>query len=159
MTTRTFTDAGASGRGAGVGWVGGSAWAVGVAASFAVTSACARRAIAALRRCLQKPWGAFAKSLQSQWPLTMWYVVVPLDWEATRAVPSANTSTSPANTILTALSTRPLHSGNFAWALAAISATAARQAARLWPSGAELSSQGNAVPATIALTFPFDGDG
>src|SRR5437867_368079 len=83
---------------------------------------CARRAIAALRRCLQKPWGALAKSLQSQWPLTMWYVVVPLDCEATRAVPSASTSTSPANTILTALSTRPLHSGNFAWALAAISA-------------------------------------
>ena len=35
-------------------------------ASFAVVNSCARRAIAALRRCLQKLWGAFAKSLQSQ---------------------------------------------------------------------------------------------
>src|SRR5262249_4550872 len=56
------------------------------------------------------------------------YVVVPLDCEATFAVPSASNSTSPASTSLTAASTRPPHSGSLALALSAISATAARHA-------------------------------
>lgn len=61
---------------------------------------------------------------------TTWYAVLPLDWLATFALPSASNSTSPLSTILTALSTRPLHSGNVALALSAISATASRQAVR-----------------------------
>src|SRR5215217_716527 len=78
----------------------------------------------------------------------------PLDCEATRAVPSGNSSTSPASTSATALSTRPLHSGSLAFALSAIAATASRQAARagLPKSGAETSSQENSFTATMILT-------
>src|SRR5215211_2852697 len=83
----------------------------------------------------------------------MWYVVVPLDCEATRAVPSGSNSTSPASTSLTAESTRPLHSGNFARALSAISATAARHKARLLKPGEETSSQENSFTATIVMPF------
>lgn len=57
----------------------------------------------------------------------MWYTVWPLLCDATRAVPSPSMSTSPLRTSATAFSTLPLHSGNAAWALTAISATASRQ--------------------------------
>jgi hypothetical protein len=53
------------------------------------------------------------------------------------------------------LSTRPLHSGNFSWALVAISATASRQATRAPKSGAATSSQESVETATIALPFPI----
>jgi hypothetical protein len=58
---------GASGNGtvgtsgcAGGGWLGGSAGLVAGASSLALVSSCARRAIAALRRCLQRLCGAFS---------------------------------------------------------------------------------------------------
>jgi hypothetical protein len=59
-------------------------------------------------------------------------------WLATLAVPSTSNATSPASTILTALSTRPLHSGSLALALSAISATASRHAFRARVSGKAL---------------------
>ena len=48
--------------------------------------------------------------------------------------------------------TRPLHSGSLALALSAMSATAARHAARLPKSGEETSSQENSFTATMILT-------
>src|SRR5262245_54205178 len=142
---------GASGC-AGGGWLGGSAWLVAGASSLALVSSCARLAIAALRRCLQKPCGALAKSLHSHVPLHTTYCVVPLLWLATVAVPSDNSSTSPLRTMATALSTRPLHSVSLAFAFSAIAATASRQAARAPKSGEETSSQENSFTATIKMT-------
>src|SRR5262249_24681065 len=81
-------------------------------------------------RCLHMPWGALGKSRHSHDPLTTKYVVVPLLWLATFALPSGSNSTSPLSTIAAAFSTLPLHSGNAALALSAISATASRQALR-----------------------------
>src|SRR5262249_31926053 len=67
-------DTGASGSGnVGVsgcaGWLGASGWPL-VSASLALVNSCARRAIAAPRRCLQKLWGALGKSLHEHSPLT-----------------------------------------------------------------------------------------
>src|SRR5262249_4923299 len=88
---------GASGRGAGVGCgCAGSAWPFVPALSFCCTSACARFCMPAAILCLHQPEGACGKSLQSHSPLTKRYTVVPLDCEATRALPSASNSTSPA---------------------------------------------------------------
>src|SRR5215470_8076048 len=80
---------------------------------------------------------------------------MPLLWLATLAVPSASSSTSPASTILSALSTRPLHSGSFALALSAISATACRQACRVVVSkpGVLASSQLIVRTATIVIAL------
>src|SRR5262249_49141380 len=124
-------------------------------ASRCLVSSCARRTIAALNLCLQKLWGALAKSLQSQWPLTTWYAVLPLLWLAILAVLSASSSASPASTILTALSTRPLHSGNLALALSAISATASRHAWRAGCSGSALPSSMSSqeISVTIAIVL------
>src|SRR2546428_68440 len=91
--------------------------------------------------CLHHPLGALGKSLHSHVPLQTTYCVVPLDCEATRAVPSGSSSTSPASTILTALSTRPAQSGKVCLALAATSATAARQAWRAgFPNSGDIAS-------------------
>src|SRR5262245_28767671 len=54
--------------------------------------------------CLHQPDGAWAKSLHAQVPLTTKYWGVPLLWLATLALPSGNSSTSPASTSATALS-------------------------------------------------------
>src|SRR5262249_59710655 len=86
-------------------------------ASRCFANSCARRTIAALSLCLHRLWGALAKSIQSQRPFTTWYAVLPLDCEATRAVPSGSNSTSPARAILTAASTLPAHAGSLALAL------------------------------------------
>src|SRR5712691_6526668 len=103
--------------------------------------------------CLHQPLGALGKSLHSHVPLHTTYCVVPLDCEATRALPSASNSTSPARTILTALSTRPLHSGRVALAFSAISATASRQAVRAGLSGTGLPSNMSSqeISVTIAI--------
>src|SRR5215471_19961312 len=53
--------------------------------------------------------------------------------------------------------TRPLHSGSLALALSAMSATAARHAARLPKSGEETSSQENSFTATIVCPFLTKG--
>src|SRR5207244_1747952 len=98
---------GASGC-AGVGWLAGVAWLVVPASSLALANGYARLAIAALSLCLQKPCGALGKSGQLHVPFTTKYSVVPLRWLATVAVPSGNKSTSPARTIATAFSMRPL---------------------------------------------------
>src|SRR5262249_58647950 len=103
-------------------------------------------------RCLQKPCGALAKSLHSHVPLHTTYCVLPLLWLATFAVPSGSSSTSPASTSTTALSTRPLHSGSLAFAFSAIAATASRHAACAPKSGEETSSQENSFTATIEVT-------
>src|SRR5436305_11532181 len=79
----------------------------------------------------------------------------------TVALPSGNNSTSPARTILTAESTRPLHSGRVSFALAAISATASRHALRAGfsKSGAEASSQVISPTATMILTSIYSVGG
>src|SRR5438105_1647867 len=81
---------------------------------------------------------------------------MPLLAEATFAVPSGNSSISPARTILTAESTLPLHSGKVALAFSAISATASRKALRAGLSGRALpdhmSSQEISVTIAIGLT-------
>src|SRR6266511_888506 len=112
------------------GWLDGAVWPLVAASHCARTCAAARLAMLAAILCLHQLLGALAKSGQLHSPLTTKYFMVPLDWLATLALPSANSSTSPARTILTAASTRPLHSGNVALALAAISLTASRQAVR-----------------------------
>src|SRR5882724_5978959 len=62
-STWTLTLAGASGSGV-LGTAGEACvrvgWLAAPASSFALVSSCARLAIAALRRCLQKLWGAFS---------------------------------------------------------------------------------------------------
>src|SRR5262249_21161901 len=70
--------------------------------------------------------------------------------------PSAKSSTSPASTILTALSTLPLHSGNAVLAFSATSATASRHAVRAGlPKSAEaMSSQANCATIVI-VSFLF----
>src|SRR5215467_3425044 len=88
--------------------------------------------------CLHQLLGALGKSLHWHSPLTTKYAVLPLLWLATLALPSACSSTSPASTILTALSTRPLHSGSVALAFSATSATASRQAVRAGLSSRDL---------------------
>src|ERR1700704_2985134 len=160
---------GASGRGAvgtsaGVGGVGASGWlwlAPFGCARVRCIRVVARFCMPAAMRCLHQPLVALGKSLHSQVPLTTKYCVVPLLWLATLALPSASSSTSPASTILTALSTRPAQSGRVCFALAAISATAARPACRVLVSnpGALASSHVISLSATIVVTFPFDGDG
>src|SRR5436190_3496299 len=75
--------------GGGVGWLGTSAWPLVPASSFALASAEARLYRPAAMRCLHHPLGALAKSLHSQAPFTTKYAVVPLDWLATLALPSA----------------------------------------------------------------------
>src|SRR5215831_3805549 len=85
----------------------------------------------------------------------MWYVVVPLDWLATRAVPSGISSTSPASTILTAESTLPLHSGSLALALSAISATASRHACRVGVSNPGTLASSQLISRTATIDMPF----
>src|SRR5262249_39639069 len=101
--------------------------------------------------CLHQFDGALGKSLHGHSPLTTKYAVLPLLWLATLALPSASSSTSPASTLLTALSTRPVHSGRVASAFSATSATASRQACRAGFSkaGSAMSSQENC--ATIVM--------
>src|SRR5207302_4180886 len=125
----TLTLAGASGNGVvgtvgeacgKVGWLGAVAWPFAGASDCARARAATRLARPAAMRCLHQPLGARGKSLHSHVPLTTKYAVVPLDCEATLAVPSARSSTSPASTLLTALSTRAPHWGKVFLALAAI---------------------------------------
>ena len=83
------------------------------------------------------------------------YTVVPWHWLATRAWPSASNSTSPAKTIATAFSTRPLHSGKVALARKATWSTAARKACRVVcsKSGADASPQLISFTATMCRIF------
>jgi len=144
-----------AGSGAGVVWLGGTAWPLGVPLSWSnltLAKAVARLYIATLSRCLQKPCGALAKSRHSQVPLHTTYCVVPLLCEATRALPSARSSTSPLRTIATACSIRPLTvSGNAALALAAISAMAVRQACRAGFSGTGLPSNMSSQEISVTI--------
>src|SRR5207244_6433534 len=122
----TLTLAGASGNGVvvtvgeacgKVGWLGAVAWPFAGASDCARARAATRLARPAAMRCLHQPLGARGKSLHSHVPLTTKYWVVPLLWLATLALPPSSSSTSPARTILTALSTRPSHSCRVSLAL------------------------------------------
>src|SRR6266571_1411807 len=162
---------GASGRGVlgtaggacgcvGAGGLGVWAWLPFRVSSFALASASARLWMAAAARCVHQPPSALAKSRHSHVPLHTAYAVVPLDWLATLALPSGNSSTSPLRTICTAFSTRPLTaSGNAALARSATSLTAWRQAMRagLSKSGEAMSSQENCATIVIAQFLALRG--
>src|SRR6266571_1473883 len=162
---------GASGRGVlgtaggacgcvGAGGLGVWAWLPFRVSSLALASGSARLWMAAAARCLHQPPSALGKSRHSQVPLHTAYAVVPLDWLATLALPSANSSTSPARTIATAFSMRPLTaSGNAALARSATSATASRQACRAGLSGTGLPSNMSSqeISVTIAIAQFLSG--
>src|SRR6266567_4439317 len=106
-------------------------------------------------RCLHQPLGALGKSLHSHVPLHTTYSVVPLDCEATLALPPSNSSTSPASTSATALSTRPLHSGRVALAFSAISATATRHARCVVVSNSGALASSHVISFTATIDLPF----
>src|SRR3989442_11579928 len=106
-------------------------------------------------RCLHHPLGARGKSLHSEVPLHTTYSVVPLDCEATLALPSASNSTSSLRTMATALSTRPLHSGSVCLARSAISATASRHARRVVVSKPGVLASSQVISFTATIIRPF----
>src|SRR5262245_5731041 len=81
-------------------------------------------------------------------------MVWPLLCEATRAVPSPRTSTSPLRTSSTAFSMRPVHCGRAALAFSATSDTAAHHTWRVSVKvSSKLTVSVDSVTFVIALSF------